>query len=647
MSALKIVVFLLQASVAVAAGLAVARSVENGRAPRIIIVTLVWAASIIAPTYALAMCTAMTYPALVALSIALPAACVAALRPRRSDLWGDFRAMLVSPFAAMRLAWRERSLSLVGFAFAIGLVAWFAITVWYSPQRPDAYDPFWYHEPMVGFTIQNRSFSPVPMDDYMQRINGFPRASETLQLWFALSFGRRLIDATQLVFAPGMVAAVYMLCRRVTSDVVTSLGWGLVVFLMPTNLALLLTCHNDTTTMFFVIAGVWLVTHKALGRTHAAVAACALGLAVASKATCLMSSGVLSLVLGLRVIARRKDIGVRSAVVVLTAGGAFVLAMTCATYLRNYLNFHNPFWPEMKVDIASLGIHWPGRVPYRLDGPPPHPEAQIDENIPTPKLIEYMLALPGSVHEFQYGEATNYGIGVAWILLPLAIVGSFVLIGSYVIARVRALRGGPASSKIDEIGYLAFVIVLGSVLFWFSPERWAPRYHLTTVALAAVVVSALSSRSGWQRLGPSACGAALFASILNFYWAEPRYWVNGSELRSLVPLSSTDREIASSRSPYITADFGRLREGLREGDLLLARHYALVGLLWKNDYSNRVELVREETSLYDAANARNAACVVLRSDDLELPKFRQDARWRQAAFVERSNHVFLALVPAT
>jgi hypothetical protein len=386
----------------------------------------------------------------------------------------------------------------------------------------------------------------------------------------------------------------------------------------------------------------WLVTLKTLRLRDVALAACALGLAIAAKSLCLLPVSILSTLLLLRVILLRKSFRAKHAVPIAIGGALFIVGMASVTYLRNYLNFHNPFWPELQTDIDRLNIHWPGRVPYRLPTqPPPHPEAQIDENLPWGKFLEYFFAVPGSVTEFQYGDVSNYGIGVAWIVFPLAIVSALVLAFSY--ARSRLGMDGRARLGSDERLYALFAFLLAAFLFYMTPARWAPRYHIATVALLMTVISALSARPGWQRLGESASAAVLVCSLMNFWWATPKYWCTWSDLKTLAPLSIDEREFATHRTPWISTEFGRLREELHDGDLLVVRHYGLPGHMWNNSYSNRVEYVLDGPSLYDYANDRRAKCAVVAQTDPDMPKFRADTQhWKEAAQVNRQHRDYFA-----
>lgn len=642
MTATRLFVFGLQSIVSFAAGLAISRRAGVGRAGACVITTLTWAALIVFPAFALGFAHRLSFRALAAASIGTGACALVLLRPSKRDLLRDARALATAPFDVLGLAWERRTLVSLGVVIFPLIWLWFCATAWLAPQDPTTWDTFWYHEPMAAFAIQNRSFEVVRLSEYLQRINGFPRACETIFMWFAMVFGRRLIDVSNLAIVPGLVAAIYLLCRRLSDDVLTCIGFGIVVVTVPGCMMNLQTSHNDPMVAFFLVASFWLATREPLDLLGIALAAIALAISIASKAICVMPVALLSVVVLVRAIRARRRLRVGRAAVAIALGAALVVAMASSVYLRNYLAFHNPFWPEMKVDIPRFGIHWPGRAPYRLEQqPPPVPDAQIDLNIPMSKLVDYMFQIPGSVHDWYFGDAQNYGLGVIWFIVPLLLVALPTLLVDFV--RSRRKHGGAPSFPIDRALYLLLVVATAVILFRFTPARWAARYNLMPVTLAIVVVAALAGRPGWRRIGEGACGAAIVCSLMHVWWANPRYWCTWGELKELWPMSSAEREFAGSRTPHITAAFGRLREELLEGDVLVTRHYGLPGLLWNNAYSNRVEYVLDGESMRDYADQRRAIVVVIRNSDPEFAAFRGDqAHWREVTVVNRAYQDFFA-----
>jgi len=338
-----------------------------------------------------------------------------------------------------------------------------------------------------------------------------------------------------------------------------------------------------------------------------------------------------------RLLLEKAPLSARARAGAIGLGLVFLLAAGSTVYLRNYLNFGNPLWPELKLDVPALGIHWPGRVPYRLPSPPPHPEAQIDVNIPMSTLIEYLYALPASVHDFQYGYAQGYGMGVIWFLAPALVISLVVLIAS--------LAAGTPWAGLERGKFLHVlrVALLAAALFTFTPARWAPRYHLPTVSLAAALVASLWLRPRWGRFVETIGAAALVGAMMDFHWAKPPYTCTWAELVELAKLGHGEREFASNRTPWTTPEFGRLRERLHEGDLLVTRHYGLPGLMWNNAYSNRVEFLLDGPDLHAYAAERGARCAVVQNVDPSLPAFREDtAHWREVCLVNKFSADFFA-----
>src|SRR5204863_1183670 len=58
------------------------------------------------------------------------------------------------PVDAFRILWRARSPFLPVYVFAALLIAYLAVAAYLGPAFP-RWDSYWYHEPMIGYAIQN------------------------------------------------------------------------------------------------------------------------------------------------------------------------------------------------------------------------------------------------------------------------------------------------------------------------------------------------------------------------------------------------------------------------------------------------------------------------------------------------------------
>ena len=90
--------------------------------------------------------------------------------------------------------------------------------------------------------IQNHGFAIVDLPQTpIQKINGYPRLSEMLGLWFGIFAGRRLIDLPNVLLMPGFFCAIFASCRRQSVDTLSSLGWAGVGTTIPAYVCLLYT----------------------------------------------------------------------------------------------------------------------------------------------------------------------------------------------------------------------------------------------------------------------------------------------------------------------------------------------------------------------------------------------------------------------
>src|SRR5262249_33438065 len=115
----------------------------------------------------------------------------------RAELAG-FRASVGElasiPSTALRETARARSPGFVGVLFCGTLVGASVLLIYFVSFC--SWDGFLYHEPIVGYAIQNRGFSAVslPPAQAVQATNGYPRLCEALSLWFVVFTDRTLIE---------------------------------------------------------------------------------------------------------------------------------------------------------------------------------------------------------------------------------------------------------------------------------------------------------------------------------------------------------------------------------------------------------------------------------------------------------------------
>jgi hypothetical protein len=277
--------------------------------------------------------------------------------------------------------------------------------------------------------------------------------------------------------------------------------------------------------------------------------------------------------------------------------------MAASIYLRNYLVFHNPFWPDLRVEIPTLGIHWPGESEWGASVP----GRSVNMNESTLDLIGQVLARPGSVKSISFGATADYGIGMAWVAFPLGAI-------AFVACLVAAFR----RRREQERPPLWIALIL-AVMVIASPALWAPRYHIAGVGLVACLVAWLTARPSLERLGESAVAAVLVTSIMMFFWTpEPRYWLTPAELVAEARLPFPQRELVRPGKSATSLATGLAREReLGPGSLLVfnERFGAFASLFWNLHYGNRVMYLPEGPDFLERAARAGATWIFVGDHD--------------------------------
>ena len=609
------------------AALAVAvRARPRGRAELVVSTTLLWNALIVAPIYALGL-TNRLWPRSVAIGSLLTS--VAALllatagrgvRPLFSETARAAVGLLRLPFEALALSWRSRRFVFLGVLFAAGLLLWLAVSAWLGQPLPH-WDPLWYHDTMVGFSLQNHGFAFVDLPDTLQKVNGYVRLGEMTQLWMVIFADRRLADITNLLFAPAIAAGTYALARRYT-DRVSAMGWGVCVVLMPGCASYLHSTYVDPQNAALVLGAVLFSTVDRPRLSDGWLAGLGLALALGSKGIALISVPIIGVV-GATSLLRAHWHRRRGAALGVVAGGlGLVLAMASATYLRNYFKFHNPFWPDMRVDVPALGIHWPGMGPL-LGGSDAGKAAGLPVNLnePFPRLMDHLFALPWTVKGMFFDQAVEYGIGIVWVAFPLGAIAFALVFHAALRRRLGHLEADLAPSPPP----LGIALILG-VMVAGSPALWSPRYHPAHVGLLFVLIAWLTRRAAWERLGDAALAIVVVTSLMMFWWQpEPRWYFTPERLEALARAPALNREVDRELGAPTSLVAGLAREKeLGRGKLLVfdEQYCGFPSLFWNNTYSNRVQFMRGGPTFLARAAEAGATWVFLSASDSSLSAAR-------------------------
>jgi hypothetical protein len=506
------------------------------------------------------------------------------------------------PFDAVVVTARAKSLVAIGVLFTLVMLAWTLGCAYLTPSWKQ-WDALWYHEPMIGFAIQNHGFAIVDLPTgHAQKINAYPRLCEMTQLWFAIFMDRRVIDMVGHVAAPALGLSVYVMARRYTRDAVLAIALGCVLILTPACWRLLGSIYVDAYNAAFVLAAAHFATRLERRLRDAMLATMCLTLAVGSKAMALVPVGTLSLIAIARLLrlARRRPFATLGTIVI---GLALIGGMAGSIYVRNWVHFGNPFWPDLKYDNDKWGIHWPGIQEFDQREPG---ALRFDMNISFSDLLQALYSIPYTGAQSPYNQMYEYGIGVVWVVFPIAVIACAALCFALVRDLFGLLLRVPEWRAAPETRNIAPLVVTLAAMVRYSPALWGARYQLAAMGLTLVLVAWAAGRRGFGAFGQEVAGALVAMAFVSFFWMTPRSWLWWSEAASYAKIPFPAREVtpASEISPTlpewngspVTKAAGLAREKeLAPGALLVfPDNYGIyMALFWNNEFSNRVVYVRE------------------------------------------------------
>lgn len=611
------------ASVAVAL-----RTKPAGRTELALTSCIVWNAIIGAPIYALGLTHHLSATPLALLSAAFSTSVLVGASWRGSigrsvrEVASGVVLIVTLPFEGLAIATRARSVVTLALALVAFLIVYVGIASYFTPSWRQ-WDALWYHEPIIGFTIQNHGFSPVDLPPDLQKANGYPRFCEMFQLWFVIFTGRRLLELANSLIAPGLMYATFVIARRYTKDVLSCMGWTAVVMLMPTASYLLDSIYIDIHVAFFVLAATHYATRPVFRLVDAWLAALCITLAIGSKVLALPPAAVVTVIALVRLIRhhgfRLRSLGTQ------VGGGALILGMAAAVYWRNWIHYKNPFWPDLAYDNDKYKIHLP-HVSFA-------PNA-LDMNMPWRDLLEDLFSIPYSVSGLgPKGQLYDYGFAVAWVVFPLgalALVGVLLSSGRDLFGRLFRV---PAWKSPDALNALLVSLPM-IVQVYTSPALWSARYHIANVAALTCLIAFWSGRARWRVFGEGAVAAACVMSLVVFYWVKPRWWWMPSELAKLAAIPYPAREATptamvsktlwrDSGSP-VTREVGLERAKLKPGEIVLFNDgIQWPALLWNDDYSNKLIYVERGVDYFAKAKELGARWVYCRHGDADCNAFKQ------------------------
>ncbi len=530
-------------------------------------------------------------------------------------------SILRLPVDALVLSAQARSVVLLG---CLGVFGLFALLLWQTFLFPsDAWDAMWYHDTMVGYAIQNHGYAPAPLPmNLTQQANGFPRNCEMFSLWFVIFCDRTLLELPSVISAFPLALAAYLLVRRVTSDRVTAMGFGCALLTVPGVALELRTTYIDGIVATYLLGAMAFCMRPQIRLRDGWMAGVALSLLIGSKSMALISAPLLAVALSTRMLVTMQGRR-RQALLVLAGAGVMVTAAASVTYLRNWIEFHNPMWP-MAYDNARWRIHWPGVETLA---------SQTNMNRPVLGTYKAIIHVPQPGFDFADTRVYGYGIAIPFVLLPLALAGfPFVVVRAAQdgVAFWRGIRSGASGKAPWLLGAAAFTAIVTAM----SPALWSAR-HNPQIFVGCALVCAWLGSGARGRLASELAGATLLVNFVSLFWLEPP--VGSATLEAT--LAQARRSVAerpgyAAAPPWgIEPKVAHARERLGRGDLVVfGDSIAFASVLWNERFSNRIEYIASASavSIEQEIERRRAVWVVAGpSDYLWAAVKRNPERWEE------------------
>lgn len=563
-----LVLFVLTALAAWAALGVAARAEPSGRAELGVIASLAFFALVGAPGVVLGYMGALTPVKLALASLATSAvAIVSARRPREALVAGRKLARL--PWDAVAEAARARSAILLGLVWTAGLLALALWMTYIAP--PESWDGAFYHEPIVGFAIQNHGFAVVdlPAHPATQATNGYTRLGECVSLWFVIFTDKTLIELPNTLAAPGVVLATYLLCRRFTKRV-AAMACAPIMIMIPALWTQLRTTYIDVEVALFTISAIHFVTRPTYRVRDAVLAVLALDLFMATKLSAVAWVPPMAVLAFGRLLwchARKRWLASAATIVL---GSVCIAATVGVTLIHNVRAFHNPLWP-MAYDSALFNVHLKGVNTFDMLASHPSLRELID--------VKYGAPIGGldDIHDRDYGYA------ITWVVVPFAIIGA-----------IRALFGALRSAEARNV--LALVAI-GALSVAVTPSIMPGRYNLHVFAILCAVACFGLAGARWNTAREGVLVAGVALSIIPLYWT--RGWYFGMNMKRLAEVM---RHPASERAYMNSADWDlpervakKREEELGPGDrVAFTQDVLTAGVLWNDTFTNELGMISYE-----------------------------------------------------
>ncbi|MBX7143771.1 MAG: hypothetical protein K1X79_04920 [Oligoflexia bacterium] len=421
-------------------------------------------------------------------------------------------------------------------------------------------DGLWYHIPRLFSALQQGDTSPVGLphiDNY------HPKASTYWLAWVMAFYGD--LRALQLALLPQLVlamCAIYTIARKLGASASAAACGASSFAFLPVVSAQLGTSLIDIMQCSYILAAVALLADIALPNAQARMPlrqtwlsfGLALGLVLATKLSGLIYAAILLLCFA--VLEYRKSKQLKLALTRSAASLCLALFMGAQTYLQNFTEHSNPFYPQA---FDLFGIHLPG---------PSAPEAMWENSqVKQLSLPERFIKSWGAIGEVGYAAPTGgFGAHGPLLLLCLVLVPFF-------------------NASAGDRRRTAALLALCLLLLATTPFAYVPRYTLFLPGLGGVAL-ALILDSKKAKLGTILAGSLLICA--NFFSLSQQWRTLRFELARLN--SSALERCTDSFFPDSYSDVFSWIRNVHPSSLLVVSEFAPVSnaCFWDTEQQTKV-----------------------------------------------------------
>lgn len=577
-----LVLFLLTGSAAFAAVGVAVRSAPSGRAELGVIAALVFYALLATPVLVLGYTDHLT--ALPVGVVGFGGSAITWLASSRDGFRRHARETISAALALARLpfdglaeAARARSAIVIGLLWSGGLVGLALFLTWLAPS--ESWDGFFYHEPIVGFAIQNHGFAAItlPQHQAVQATNGYARLGEAVSLWFVIFTDKTFIELPNTLAAPPLLLALYVMSRR-TLDRLGAMAGVPVLLMIPALWTQMRSTYVDVEVGLYAVAAIHFATRPVYRVRDAVCATLAMALFVGAKLSGLAWVPPMALFVYGRLLWHHGRARIVASLATSACGSVVLACGAAVTLLHNWHAFHNPVWP-MTLESSTFGVRWSGL----------NTVAELAPRVSLGDLVRTKYGAPiggmPDIHDRDYGYA------LTWVVMPFTGIGIVrATLGAW-----SELRWGAPRVACN----MMLVVGVGAFSLYATPSIFTGRYDVHIAAMAIVLACHALSGARWKRLREGVLVAGIALSIVPLYWTRGWYFgMNVDHISELLRRPASDRESMNGEDWDIPERVAKLREReLGPGDRVAFTQEILTpGTLWNFRFSNVVSMVAFENS---------------------------------------------------